>query len=95
MLTIGEIVRLRNASISPADLFTYCSRSEDGYDCVALFIANDGPLAQLVERHVYTVDVIGSSPVGPTSSRGHFGGAVRIAAPSERRRIQECRRINR
>ncbi len=26
----------------------------------------DGPLAQLVERHVYTVDVIGSSPVGPT-----------------------------
>ena len=25
-----------------------------------------GPLAQLVERHVYTVDVIGSSPVGPT-----------------------------
>jgi dinuclear metal center YbgI/SA1388 family protein len=29
--------------------------------------AVDGPLAQLVERHVYTVDVIGSSPVGPTS----------------------------
>ena len=27
-----------------------------------------GPLAQLVERHVYTVDVIGSSPVGPTLS---------------------------
>jgi hypothetical protein len=26
-----------------------------------------GPLAQLVERHVYTVDVIGSIPVGPTS----------------------------
>ena len=26
-----------------------------------------GPLAQLVERHVYTVDVIGSSPVGPTT----------------------------
>ena len=26
----------------------------------------DGPLAQLVERHAYTVDVIGSSPVGPT-----------------------------
>lgn len=25
-----------------------------------------GPLAQLVERHAYTVDVIGSSPVGPT-----------------------------
>ena len=29
-------------------------------------LADDGPLAQLVERHVYTVDVIGSSPVGPT-----------------------------
>jgi hypothetical protein len=27
-----------------------------------------GPLAQLVERHVYTVDVIGSIPVGPTST---------------------------
>ena len=26
----------------------------------------DGSLAQLVERHVYTVDVIGSIPVGPT-----------------------------
>ncbi len=26
-----------------------------------------GPLAQLVERHAYTVDVIGSSPVGPTN----------------------------
>ena len=26
-----------------------------------------GPLAQLVERHVYTVDVIGSIPVGPTT----------------------------
>ncbi len=25
-----------------------------------------GPLAQLVERHVYTVNVIGSIPVGPT-----------------------------
>ncbi len=29
-------------------------------------IIGRGPLAQLVERHVYTVDVIGSSPVGPT-----------------------------
>jgi hypothetical protein len=29
----------------------------------------NGPLAQLVERHVYTVDVIGSSPVGPTIER--------------------------
>ena len=27
---------------------------------------NYGSLAQLVERHVYTVDVIGSIPVGPT-----------------------------
>ncbi|MEN9753369.1 MAG: hypothetical protein RL670_1060, partial [Actinomycetota bacterium] len=27
-----------------------------------------GPLAQLVERHAYTVDVIGSIPVGPTRS---------------------------
>ncbi len=26
-----------------------------------------GSLAQLVERHVYTVDVIGSIPVGPTN----------------------------
>ena len=27
-----------------------------------------GPLAQLVERHVYTVDVVGSIPAGPTVS---------------------------
>lgn len=27
-----------------------------------------GSLAQLVERHVYTVDVIGSIPVGPTTN---------------------------
>ena len=27
-----------------------------------------GPLAQLVERHAYTVDVVGSSPAGPTST---------------------------
>jgi hypothetical protein len=26
-----------------------------------------GPLAQLVERHVYTVDVVGSIPAGPTT----------------------------
>ena len=36
----------------------------------------NGSLAQLVERHVYTVDVIGSIPVGPTNksrilSRGY------------------------
>lgn len=28
-----------------------------------------GPLAQLVERHVYTVDVVGSIPAGPTNDR--------------------------
>ena len=28
--------------------------------------SKEGPLAQLVERHAYTVDVIGSIPVGPT-----------------------------
>jgi hypothetical protein len=33
---------------------------------------SNGPLAQLVERHAYTVDVIGSSPVGPT--RPEAGG---------------------
>ena len=31
---------------------------------------NYGSLAQLVERHVYTVDVIGSIPVGPTDYPG-------------------------
>jgi hypothetical protein len=36
----------------------------------------EGPLAQLVERHVYTVDVIGSSPVGPTRTAwSRFGGS--------------------
>lgn len=30
-------------------------------------VAGQGPLAQLVERHVYTVNVIGSIPVGPTT----------------------------
>ena len=32
-----------------------------------------GPLAQLVERHVYTVDVVGSSPAGPTPALGPSG----------------------
>ena len=33
----------------------------------------NGSLAQLVERHVYTVDVIGSIPVGPTTNEPrHF-----------------------
>ena len=31
-----------------------------------------GPLAQLVERHVYTVNVIGSIPVGPTNENPLF-----------------------
>ncbi len=31
-----------------------------------------GSLAQLVERHVYTVDVIGSIPVGPTTKPRFF-----------------------
>ena len=31
-----------------------------------------GSLAQLVERHVYTVDVIGSIPVGPTTENPAF-----------------------
>ena len=35
-----------------------------------LLCSLQGPLAQLVERHVYTVDVIGSSPVGPTRTLG-------------------------
>ena len=29
-------------------------------------LLHEGPVAQLVERHVYTVDVVGSSPAGPT-----------------------------
>ena len=38
-------------------------------------MAKIGSLAQLVERHVYTVDVIGSIPVGPThESRTVTGG---------------------
>ena len=40
-----------------------------------VFMAKIGSLAQLVERHVYTVDVIGSIPVGPThKSRTVTGG---------------------
>ncbi len=31
--------------------------------------SKEGPLAQLVERHAYTVDVIGSIPVGPTNGK--------------------------
>lgn len=34
--------------------------------CSSLQTLKKGPLAQLVERHAYTVDVIGSIPVGPT-----------------------------
>ena len=40
-----------------------------------------GPLAQLVERHVYTVDVVGSIPAGPTSL---IGSARRRSHPSSR-----------
>ena len=41
---------------------------------------DDGPLAQLVERHVYTVDVIGSSPVGLTSQTpGHCPVMAEVA----------------
>ena len=37
---------------------------------------NYGSLAQLVERHVYTVDVIGSIPVGPTDYPGTATGGT-------------------
>jgi ABC-type glycerol-3-phosphate transport system permease component len=37
-----------------------------------------GPLAQLVERHVYTVDVIGSNPVGPTAHRAWFSAVATL-----------------
>lgn len=50
-----------------------------------------GPLAQLVERHVYTVDVVGSIPAGPTTSpfmahrapryRGAVNTSSRAATP--------------
>jgi hypothetical protein len=43
----------------------------------------NGPLAQLVERHVYTVDVIGSSPVGPT-----FPQVLPVAQP--RAGVKRC-----
>ena len=35
-----------------------------------------GPLAQLVERHVYTVDVVGSIPAGPTALRARKSRGV-------------------
>ena len=38
----------------------------------------NGSLAQLVERHVYTVDVIGSIPVGPTTEEPRHSGAKRL-----------------
>ena len=45
------------------------------FSCVRRWVVkrnseNYGSLAQLVERHVYTVDVIGSIPVGPTDYPG-------------------------
>jgi hypothetical protein len=41
--------------------------------------AVQGSLAQLVERHVYTVDVIGSIPVGPTRRHGPVHRVTEIA----------------
>ncbi len=35
-------------------------------------LAESGRLAQLEERHVYTVDVRGSSPLSPTDFEGHL-----------------------
>lgn len=46
----------------------------------------DGPLAQLVERHVYTVDVIGSSPVGPTGRGGTIVSETELIAVWNRAR---------
>ena len=73
------------------------------YDCRALSARDDGPLAQLVERHVYTVDVIGSSPVGPTKQSAGwprlfpgsacllpFGSGVRVGVVLVQLRIQDC-----
>ena len=45
------------------------------FSCVRRWVVkrnseNYGSLAQMVERHVYTVDVIGSIPVGPTDYPG-------------------------
>ena len=48
-------------------------------------LIGSGPLAQLVERHVYTVDVVGSIPAGPTT----FSGACRI--PPHRTGNDPCR----
>ena len=47
-----------------------------------------GPLAQLVERHVYTVDVVGSSPAGPTPAAraGRPAAAIGWAGASRSRR---------
>ncbi len=39
-----------------------------------------GPLAQLVERHVYTVDVVGSSPAGPTGRSRPTGRRARLTS---------------
>jgi hypothetical protein len=43
--------------------------------------AVQGSLAQLVERHVYTVDVIGSIPVGPTPLLAALVLAVLVRTP--------------
>ena len=51
------------------------SKARIVFSCVRHWVVkqnseNYGSLAQLVERHVYTVDVIGSIPVGPTANPG-------------------------
>ena len=46
-----------------------------------------GPLAQLVERHVYTVDVVGSIPAGPTEQQHSIGSSVRLAGIPSRDRL--------
>jgi hypothetical protein len=58
-------------TVVPGCAFRGSGRKLSSSPCI-LYLARksilvmQGPLAQLVERHVYTVDVIGSSPVGPT-----------------------------
>ncbi len=45
-------------------------------------LSDRGPLAQLVERHVYTVDVVGSIPAGPTTA---VAADVRVGWTRERK----------
>lgn len=48
----------------------------------------DGPLAQLVERHVYTVDVVGSSPAGPTVEQDRTDHPLVNATPPDRNAVR-------